>query len=125
MAKVGEKTLEAIRAEAARLAEPLGLSVNRVKYVREGGLWYLRIFIEHAATSAEGQPAPITLDDCALLHRPLADRLEELDPIKGNYYLEVSSLGSDEPEEQPQIPAHKPESGGSGRPKRRKRRRNI
>ncbi|MBQ7501274.1 hypothetical protein IJT93_00965 [bacterium] len=91
MAKIKEKTLELIRGEAQSLAEPLGLEIVGVNYLREDGLWYLRISIKHAQSSPETPPPPITLDDCAKLHRPLSKRLDELDPIPGSYYLEITS----------------------------------
>ena len=91
MAKIKEKTLELIYAEAHSLAEPLGLAIADVQYLREDGLWYLRIAIKRAQSSPEAPSSPITLDDCAKLHRPLSKRLDELDPIPGSYYLEVTS----------------------------------
>lgn len=88
MAKVNDKTIELIKNEASLLADPLGLKVVKVEYLKEDGLWYLRVTIS--------APSPITTDDCARLHRPLSKCLDELDPIPGSYYLEVTSSGSEE-----------------------------
>lgn len=41
--------------------------------------------------------APMTVDDCADLSRAISPILDEEDPIKGNYSLEVSSPGVDRP----------------------------
>ncbi len=59
-----------------------------VEYVREKD-WYLRIFID--------KPEGIEIDDCQLVSEKLAEILDEKDPIKEKYYLEVSSPGIDRP----------------------------
>ncbi|MGM9999148.1 MAG: ribosome maturation factor RimP [Candidatus Bruticola sp.] len=95
MAKISEKALDLIRREAALIAQPLGLIIKKVEYVREDGLWYLRVTVDHETGDPGRKPAPVTLEDCTQVHRPLSKRLDELDPIKGTYYLEISSPGSD------------------------------
>ncbi|MBQ6913627.1 MAG: ribosome maturation factor RimP, partial [Acidaminococcaceae bacterium] len=52
-----------------------------VEYVREKD-WYLRIFID--------KPEGIEIDDCQFVSEKLAEILDEKDPIKEKYYLEVS-----------------------------------
>ncbi len=94
MAKISEKTLSKISAEAALIAQPFGLVVKSVEYMREDGLWYLRVTVDHEVKDPSGKPTPVTLEDCTRVHRPLSKRLDELDPIPGTYYLEVSSPGS-------------------------------
>ena len=94
MAKISEKTLNLIRTEAALIAQPFGLVIKNVEYVREDGLWYLRVTVDHEAKDPSQKTTPVTLEDCTRVHRPLYKRLDELDPIKGTYYLEVSSPGS-------------------------------
>ena len=59
-----------------------------VEYVREKD-WYLRIFID--------KPEGIEIDDCQFVSEKLAEVLDDRDPIKEKYYLEVSSLGIDRP----------------------------
>ena len=59
-----------------------------VEYVREKD-WYLRIFID--------KPDGIEIDDCQFVSEKLAEILDEKDPIKEKYYLEVSSPGIDRP----------------------------
>lgn len=39
----------------------------------------------------------LTVDDCALVSRALSEVLDEVDPIEGEYSLEVSSPGLDRP----------------------------
>lgn len=75
----------------AQLAQPLveaaGCTLWDVEYVREGGTWYLRVFID--------APEGVNIDQCEAVSRPLSDALDEADPIEGSYTLEVSSAGAD------------------------------
>ena len=65
-----------------------GITLVDVEYVREKD-WYLRIFID--------KPDGIEVDDCQFVSEKLAEILDEKDPIKEKYYLEVSSPGIDRP----------------------------
>ncbi|MCD7746219.1 MAG: ribosome maturation factor RimP [Lachnospiraceae bacterium] len=56
-----------------------------VEYVKEGGSWYLRAYID--------KPGGITIDDCELISRELSDLLDSEDFIEDAYILEVSSPG--------------------------------
>lgn len=60
-----------------------------VEYVKEGGNWYLRIYID--------KPGGINIDDCELVSRALSDKLDEKDFIEDAYVLEVSSPGLGRP----------------------------
>jgi ribosome maturation factor RimP len=60
-----------------------------VEYVKEGGDYFLRVYID--------KEGGITLDDCHSVSTDLSTLLDEKDPIKDNYYLEVSSPGLDRP----------------------------
>ncbi|MCD7834928.1 MAG: ribosome maturation factor RimP [Lachnospiraceae bacterium] len=60
-----------------------------VEYVKEGGSWYLRAYID--------KPGGITIDDCELISRALSDLLDEQDFIDDAYILEVSSPGLGRP----------------------------
>ena len=60
-----------------------------VEYVKEGGSWYLRAYID--------KPGGITVDDCELVSRALSDLLDEHDFIEEAYILEVSSPGLGRP----------------------------
>ena len=78
-------------AAVAKLCEPfaqqLGLTIWDIRYVKEGSYWYLRIFID--------KPEGVTLDDCEAMSRAINDPLDQLDPIDGEYCLEVCSPGID------------------------------
>ena len=65
--------------------EAQGVSLWDVKYVKEGASYYLRVILE----SENG----ITIDDCTNVHHAIDPVLDEADPIKDSYYLEVCSPG--------------------------------
>lgn len=73
------------------LAEPicqqLGVELYDVEYVKEGGVWYLRVFID--------TPQGVDIEQCEAVSRALDPVLDAADPIKDAYYLEVSSVGLD------------------------------
>ncbi|MEN8906905.1 MAG: ribosome maturation factor RimP [Clostridiales bacterium] len=75
------------------LVQPITLKNNYelvdVEYVKEGTNWFLRIFID--------KEGGINLDDCQVVSEELSNILDELDPIKVPYHLEVSSPGLDRP----------------------------
>ncbi|MVB12122.1 Ribosome maturation factor RimP [Caprobacter fermentans] len=75
----------AVRKLALPYAQQLGLSVWDVRYEKEGGAWYLRIFID--------KPGGVGIDDCEAMSRAVNGPLDELDPIRESYCLEVSSPG--------------------------------
>lgn len=60
-----------------------------VEYVKEAGQFYLRIYLE--------KEGGITLNDCEEVSREINPILDEKDPIKDNYFLEVCSPGLDRP----------------------------
>lgn len=70
-----------------RIAKQFDVYVVDVEYKKEGKEWYLRI-----ALDKEGG---IGIDDCENVSRALSDELDEKDPIKEAYCLEVSSPGVD------------------------------
>ena len=63
----------------------LGYDLYDVQYVKEGSDYFLRIYIENS----DG----ISLDDCEKVSHLVAEILDEKDPIKDQYFLEVSSTG--------------------------------
>lgn len=62
-----------------------GFELVDVEYVKEGGSWYLRAYID--------KPGGIAVDDCELVSRALSDLLDKEDYIEEAYILEVSSPG--------------------------------
>jgi len=69
------------------ILEKLRFELVDIEYKKEGGNWYLRIYID--------KPGGITIDDCQTVSEQIGDLLDKEDPIPHSYYLEVSSPGLD------------------------------
>jgi ribosome maturation factor RimP len=83
------KAVDAVTEIATPIALELGLELVDVEYVKEGKNWFLRVY----ADKENG----INIDECAELSERLSLKLDELDPITENYFLEVSSPGAERP----------------------------
>ncbi|MBQ9673484.1 MAG: ribosome maturation factor RimP [Ruminococcus sp.] len=81
----GGSTANAVRAIAEPIAQQLGLSIWDVRYVKEGAQWYLRITID--------KETGVGIEDCENMSRALDAPLDEADPCRDPYILEVSSPG--------------------------------
>ena len=83
MSKKQEQQVEQI---AMPVAEKLGLEIEYVEYVKEGGINILRIVIDN--------PGKVTsIDDCEKLSRLIDEEIDKNIDIKTEYTLEVSSPG--------------------------------
>ena len=71
------------------IIETLSFELVDVEFLKEGANWYLRVYID--------KPGGITIDDCQAVSEKLSDLLDEADPIKQSYILEVSSPGLERP----------------------------
>ena len=71
------------------IVEEHGFELVDVEYVKEGGTWYLRAYID--------KPGGINVDDCEVVSRRLSDILDEKDYIEEAYILEVRSPGLGRP----------------------------
>lgn len=71
------------------IVEEYGFELVDVEYVKEGGTWYLRAFID--------KPGGISIDDCEKVSRRLSDILDEKDYIEDSYIMEISSPGLGRP----------------------------
>jgi ribosome maturation factor RimP len=60
-----------------------------IEYVKEGPFKYLKVYID--------KPGGITVDETADISRILNKKLDEVDLIKEQYFLEVSSPGVERP----------------------------
>ena len=67
------------------IAESEGVSVYDVEYVKEGGEFYLRGYID--------KPGGVNILDCENVSRRFSDELDKADFIEDAYTLEVSSPG--------------------------------
>ncbi len=71
------------------IVESHGFELVDVEYVKEGGNWYLRAYID--------KPGGIAVDDCEVVSRAFSDILDEKDYIDDAYIFEVSSPGLGRP----------------------------
>lgn len=78
-----------ITEQVWQFAEPLvkenGCSLWDVEYVREGGEWFLRLYID--------KEGGVDIDDCENVSRAVDPVLDEKDPISESYRFEVCSAG--------------------------------
>lgn len=81
------KVTDVVRALALPAVEQCGCTLWDVEYVKEAGVWYLRLYID--------KPGGVAIDDCVAVDRLVSPLLDEADPIEGSYILEVSSPGAD------------------------------
>lgn len=81
-----EKIENLVEDLVSKIIEDSDLEMVDVEFVRERD-WYLRVYID--------KPGGVEIDDCQMVSEKLEDKLDEIDPIKENYYLEVSSPGLD------------------------------
>ena len=79
------KVTDVVAALAAPVVEAQGCTLWDVEYIREGGEWFLRLYID--------KEGGVSINDCEAVSRPVSDLLDEADPIEGSYTFEVSSAG--------------------------------
>jgi len=71
------------------ILEDLSLELVDIEYVKEGPNYFLRVFID--------KDNGVDIDECAAVSEKLSEKLDEVDPIPENYFLEVSSPGAERP----------------------------
>lgn len=80
-----EALIQTIDSLVRPVADELGYEIYHIEYVKENGEYYLRFYID--------KDGGIRLSDCEALSRRVSDIMDEKDPIKEAYFLEVSSPG--------------------------------
>ncbi|MDQ0337300.1 ribosome maturation factor RimP [Caldalkalibacillus uzonensis] len=65
------------------------LELVDIEFKKEGRNWYLRVYID--------KPGGVDIEDCSTVSEALSAKLDEADPIKQAYFLEVSSPGAERP----------------------------
>ncbi|GAQ16133.1 ribosome maturation factor RimP [Oceanobacillus picturae] len=71
------------------ILEPKNLELVDVEYVKEGKNWFLRVYID--------KPGGVDITECGEVSEELSEKLDNTDPIKEAYFLEVSSPGVERP----------------------------
>lgn len=80
---MANKLIDDLIAQLEPEIKDLGYELIDLEFVQEAGDWYLRFFIWNEGGT--------TIEDTETVSRYLDTRLDELDPIERQYYLEVSS----------------------------------
>lgn len=75
------------------IVESLGCKLWDVEYVREGGEWYLRLYLD--------KDGGVDINDCEAVSRAVDPVLDEKDPIPESYHFEVCSAGLERPLKRP------------------------
>lgn len=78
-----------LEPQIREIVEGFNLFYVDTEFVRENGNSILRIYID--------KKGGVNIDDCQEVSNKISDWLDETDPIKNAYFLEVSSPGLDRP----------------------------
>ena len=76
---------EVVREAIAPTVDSLGYRIWDIEFKKIGADYHLEITIDN--------DRGINIEDCEKVHRAIDPILDEVDPIEGFYYLEVSSPG--------------------------------
>ncbi len=87
------KITETVEKLTQPIVEELGLEIYDIEYVKEGKDWFLRVYID--------KETGVDIEECGIVSERLSKKLDEIDPIPHNYYLEVSSPGAERPLKKP------------------------
>lgn len=79
------KITEQVRAFSEPVVQRLGCELWDVEFVREGGEWFLRLYID--------KDGGVSINDCEAVSRAIDPILDEQDPIEQSYRFEVCSAG--------------------------------
>jgi len=71
------------------ITEEMNLELVDIEYVKEGKNYFLRVFID--------SDTGVDIEECGTHSERLGEKLDEIDPIPHNYFLEVSSPGAERP----------------------------
>ncbi|GIN18912.1 MAG TPA: ribosome maturation factor RimP [Bacillus bacterium] len=83
------KVTDMVEELAAPILKEMQLELVDIEYVKEGKNWFLRLFID--------KDDGVDIEECGIVSEKLGEKLDELDPIPHNYFLEVSSPGAERP----------------------------
>jgi ribosome maturation factor RimP len=83
------KVTEVVADLLSPIVTAAGLELVDIEYVKEGREWFLRVYID--------KETGVDIEECGLISEKLSEKLDELDPIPHNYFLEVSSPGAERP----------------------------
>ncbi len=83
------KVTETVEQLVQPIIEKMNLELVDIEYVKEGQSWFLRVYID--------KEQGVDIEECGLVSEQLIEKLDEVDPIPHNYFLEVSPPGAERP----------------------------
>ncbi|MCA1053549.1 ribosome maturation factor RimP [Rossellomorea aquimaris] len=83
------KIITLVEELVSPILEDMSLELIDMEYVKEGSNWFLRVFID--------KDSGVDIEECGIVSERLSEKLDEIDPIPHNYFLEVSSPGAERP----------------------------
>src|SRR5699024_2515509 len=86
---MSKKIIDSVTELIQPILSERNLELVDIEYIKEGSDWFLRVYID--------KDGGIDLTECSIASELLSDQLDEIDLIKGAYYLEVSSPGAERP----------------------------
>lgn len=86
---MSSKVIETIEELVQPILVENKLDLVDIEYVKEGKNWFLRVYID--------KDGGIDITECGIVSEQLSEKLDDLDPIKDPYFLEVSSPGAERP----------------------------
>ncbi|MCG1020685.1 ribosome maturation factor RimP [Sutcliffiella horikoshii] len=86
---MSKNVTETVEDLALPIVKEMNVELVDIEYVKEGSSWFLRVFVD--------KEGGIDIEDCGTVSEKLSEKLDELDPIPHNYFLEVSSPGAERP----------------------------
>ncbi|WP_079508466.1 ribosome maturation factor RimP [Mesobacillus jeotgali] len=83
------KVTEVVEELVTPILNENDLELVDIEYVKEGKNWFLRVYID--------KDNGIDIEECGIVSERLSEKLDAIDPIPHNYFLEVSSPGAERP----------------------------
>ncbi|MBT2755977.1 ribosome maturation factor RimP [Mesobacillus foraminis] len=83
------KVIEVVEELVTPIVSEIGLELVDVEYVKEGKNWFLRVYVD--------KDNGVDIEECGIVSERLSEKLDAMDPIPHNYFLEVSSPGAERP----------------------------
>jgi ribosome maturation factor RimP len=87
------KVAEVVESMVRPILNEIGLELVDIEYVKEGRDYFLRVYID--------KETGVDIEECGIVSERLSEKLDEVDPIPHNYFLEVSSPGAERPLKKP------------------------
>ena len=87
---MSEKIIAIVKEAVLPLIESKDCYLDDIVFEKEYNEWYLRIFVEKNEGSLD-------MDTCVEVTDLISAKLDEIDPINQEYYLEISSPGLERP----------------------------